>query len=172
MNYADILYTDTINGTGLRVSLFVSGCTIHCPGCFNQKTWDFDFGKPFTEVEEDKIIETIFNPRIKYSGLSLLGGEPLDNMKGLIPLLEKFKEKNIDGSKDVWIWTGRYMNSIRMKPEMVDFLRNYCDTIVAGPFVKDLKDLNLKFRGSANQLIYQVNKDPNNVKDFIVREDL
>ena len=93
MNYADIKIADVANGKGVRVSLFVSGCNHHCKGCFNAQAWDFNYGKEFTEKEIDKILEDLDHPYV--SGLSLLGGEPLEysNQKGLLPLVKKVKEK-------------------------------------------------------------------------------
>ena len=171
MNYSEIFWTDVINGEGLRVSLFTSGCTIRCPGCFNTKAWDFNAGKRFTTDTMVDILKHVFNDKINYSGLSLLGGEPLDNMEGLIPLLEEFnrmnKVKNAD--KNVWIWSGRDLDEILKDEKKVDFLFKYCDTIVTGPFIEDLKDLTLKFRGSSNQKIYTIDKE---YHTFTLREDL
>ena len=100
MNYATIKYHDVANGPGVRVSLFVSGCRRHCPGCFNQETWDFNFGEEFTVETENSILEALNHSYIK--GLSLLGGEPLEieNQRGLIPLLRKVKARFPE--KDIW----------------------------------------------------------------------
>jgi len=168
MNYSKIYYIDTINGEGLRVSLFTSGCTIHCKGCFNKETWDFNHGESFTKEELEKIINTIFNDKgINYSGLSLLGGEPLDNIDGLIPLLKEFKKKNKDNKKDVWIWTGRTIDYVNSNEKMKNFLLEYCDVVVAGPYIEEEKNLKLRFRGSNNQKIYLIKNN-----HFIESEEL
>ena len=104
MNYADIKRIDVANGLGVRVSLFVSGCSHHCKGCFNEETWDFNYGKPFTEAEIEQILDYLKPDYIK--GLSLLGGEPFEyvNQQGLLPLLRRFK--SLYPQKDVWCYTG------------------------------------------------------------------
>lgn len=171
MNYSEIFWTDTINGEGLRVSLFTSGCTIRCPGCFNTQAWDFNAGKKFTSDELTNILDHVFSDKINYAGLSLLGGEPLDNMEGLTPLLEEFRHMNKvkKTNKNVWIWSGRDLDVILEDKKKVDFLFKFCNTIVTGPFIEDLKDLTLKFRGSSNQKIYTIDKEH---RTFILREDL
>lgn len=161
MNYSNIYWIDTINGKGLRVSLFTSGCSIRCPGCFNKETWDFNNGSLFTEEIENSILDTIFNEKIEYSGLSILGGEPLDNMKDLERLLNKFKERNKQNNKNIWIWTGRTYDELINDKQKCDFLFKYCDIIVVGPFIENLKDLSLEFRGSKNQEIYKIDKTKN-----------
>ncbi len=156
MNYADIKKVDVANGEGVRVSLFVSGCTHQCKGCFNKEAWDFNYGKPFTQETIDKVINYLDNPYI--SGLTILGGEPLEheNQKGLLPLLKKVKEKFPE--KNVWCYTGyRYDKDIMEKmyknwketPEVL----SYIDVLVDGEFEEDKKDITLKFRGSSNQRI-------------------
>ena len=156
MNYADIKRVDVANGEGVRVSLFVSGCTHQCKGCFNKEAWDFNYGKPFTQETIDKVINYLDNPYI--SGLTILGGEPLEheNQKGLLPLLKKVKEKFPE--KNVWCYTGyRYDKDIMEKmyknwketPEVL----SYIDVLVDGEFEEDKKDITLKFRGSSNQRI-------------------
>lgn len=156
MNYADIKKVDVANGEGVRVSLFISGCTHQCKGCFNKEAWDFNYGKPFTQETIDKVINYLDNPYI--SGLTILGGEPLEheNQKGLLPLLKKVKEKFPE--KNVWCYTGyRYDKDIMEKmyknwketPEVL----SYIDVLVDGEFEEDKKDITLKFRGSSNQRI-------------------
>ena len=156
MNYADIKKVDVANGEGVRVSLFVSGCTHQCKGCFNKEAWDFNYGKPFTQETIDKVINYLDNPYI--SGLTILGGEPLEheNQKGLLPILKKVKEKFPE--KNVWCYTGyRYDKDIMEKmyknwketPEVL----SYIDVLVDGEFEEDKKDITLKFRGSSNQRI-------------------
>ena len=161
MNYADIKTIDVANGLGVRVSLFVSGCTHHCEDCFNPETWDFAFGKLFTEHEIDDIIEYLRPKHIK--GLSLLGGEPFEyvNQQGVLPLLRRVKEEYPE--KDVWCYTGYLFDEdIKEKmmvkwPETREIIK-YIDVLVDGEFKKELKDLKLRFRGSSNQRIIDVKK--------------
>ena len=156
MNYADIKRIDVANGLGVRVSLFVSGCSHHCKGCFNEETWDFNYGKPFTEAEIEQILDYVKPDYIK--GLSLLGGEPFEyvNQQGLLPLLRRFK--SLYPQKDVWCYTGYdFEKDIQGKmmvmwPETRELLR-YIDILVDGEFEMDKKDLSLRFRGSSNQRI-------------------
>lgn len=159
MNYADIKIADVANGKGVRVSLFVSGCNHHCKGCFNAQAWDFNYGKEFTEKEIDKILEDLDHPYV--SGLSLLGGEPLEysNQKGLLPLVKKVKEKFPD--KNIWCYTGfdfekDVIGRMAKNSETTRELLNYIDVIVDGKFEEDKKDLKLQFRGSSNQRILDV----------------
>ena len=161
MNYADIKIADVANGKGVRVSLFVSGCNHHCKGCFNPQAWDFNYGKEFTEEDEEKVMEDLDHSYV--AGLSLLGGEPLEhqNQKGLLPLLKKVKERFPE--KNIWCYTGYKFDSdivtnmFENWPETKE-LMSYIDVLVDGMFEEDKKDLNLKFRGSANQRIIDVQK--------------
>lgn len=154
MNYADIKQYDVANGPGVRVSLFVSGCTHHCKECFNPETWDFQYGKPFTEETERDIIGYLEPEYVK--GLTLLGGEPLEheNQKGLLPLLKKVREKF--PGKSIWCFTGydferdvqgRMMGEWEETAELL----SYIDVLVDGEFEIDKKDLGLAFKGSSNQ---------------------
>lgn len=161
MNYADIKRIDVANGPGIRVSLFVSGCTHHCKGCFNPETWDFAYGKLFTENEMDEIIEELRPSHIK--GFTLLGGEPFEyvNQQGVLPLLRRIKEELPE--KDVWCYTGYLFDKdIKEKmmvkwPETREMIK-YIDILVDGEFKEELKDLKLRFRGSSNQRIIDVKK--------------
>lgn len=159
MNYADIKKIDVANGEGVRVSVFVSGCNHHCKGCFNQCAWDFNYGKEFTEKEEQQIIDYMNHNYI--SGLSLLGGEPLEpkNQEGLLPLVKKVKEKFPD--KNIWCYTGfdfekDIVEKMAKNNETTKELLKYIDIIVDGKFEEDKKDLKLQFRGSSNQKIVDV----------------
>ncbi len=161
MNYATIKDYDIANGLGIRVSLFVSGCTHHCKGCFNEVAWDFNYGNEFTKEIEDKIIKMLEPSYIK--GLTLLGGEPFEvsNQRCLIPFLRKVKEKY--PSKDIWAYTGYTLEEDLLKPsrarcEVTDEMLSYIDILVDGKFVLDLKDIALKFRGSSNQRIIDVKR--------------
>ena len=161
MNYGEIKKCDIANGEGVRVALFVSGCTHHCKGCFNSVTWDFNYGKKFTEKEEQQIIDYMNHDYI--SGLSLLGGEPLEpkNQEGLLPLVKKVKEKFPD--KNIWCYTGFDFEKdvvgkmVKNNETTREFLK-YIDIIVDGKFEEDKKDLKLQFRGSSNQKIVDVKK--------------
>jgi len=157
MNYADIKLIDTINGDGLRVSLFVSGCNHYCKGCFNSEAWDPKYGKPFTEKEVDLILDTIGGKKnINYRGLSLLGGDPLykENLAPIYHLLLKFRKKFGD-TKDVWIWSGYTINDILIGHDNDSILRQeilkLCDIFIDGRYEEDKRDLKLKYRGSSNQ---------------------
>ncbi len=161
MNYADIKKADVANGLGVRVSLFVSGCTHHCKNCFNQEAWDFNYGKKFTEKEIDKIINELDHSYV--AGLTLLGGEPLEhiNQQGLLPLLRKVKEKFPE--KNIWCYSGyTFENDIMEKMyknwEETPELLSYIDVLVDGKFEEDKKDIKLRFRGSSNQRIIDVQK--------------
>ena len=159
MNYGTIKPTDIANGEGVRVSLFVSGCTHHCPGCFNYVTWDFNYGKPFTKETEDEILNLLSRNYI--DGLSLLGGEPMEpcNQRCLVNLVDRFKEKY--PNKTLWIYTG-YTYDEDLIPggkvycEVTDRILDQCDVMVDGEFVESLKDISLKFRGSSNQRILNI----------------
>ena len=159
MNYADIKRVDVANGPGVRVSLFVSGCNHHCYNCFNKETWDFNYGNVFTEQTRKKILEYLEPDHIK--GLSLLGGEPLEeaNQEGILPLVREVKQKY--PKKDIWCYTGFLFDEDvlgRMWNENphTKELFSYIDVLVDGKYVEELKSLNLKFRGSSNQRIIKV----------------
>lgn len=160
MNYGALKKTDVANGEGVRVSLFVSGCTHHCKNCFNPETWNFCYGKPFTQETEDEIIEALKPSYIK--GLTLLGGEPMEpqNQERLLPLLIRVK-KEFGDTKNIWCYTGYTLEDDLLKPsrarcEFTDEMLGLIDTLVDGEFVEELKDLMLKFRGSSNQRIINV----------------
>ena len=159
MNYAAIKWADVANGPGVRISLFVSGCTHRCPGCFNEEAQDFGYGQPFTAAEEDKIVAALAPAHIK--GLSLLGGEPFepDNQRALLPLLRRVKGAYPD--KEVWCYTGYILENELWSPSRArcactDEMLSLIDVLVDGPFVEEKKDLNLRFRGSSNQRILNV----------------
>ena len=161
MYYADIKKADVANGLGVRVSLFVSGCTHKCKNCFNSEAWDFHYGKEFTKKEIDHIIEELDHPYV--SGLSLLGGEPLEhiNQKGLLPLLRKVKEKFPE--KNIWCYSGYtfekdIMGNMYKNWEETPELLSYIDVLVDGKFEEEKKDIKLRFRGSSNQRIIDVKK--------------
>ena len=173
MNYADIKQIDIANGPGVRVSLFVSGCNHHCKGCFNECAWDFNYGNKFTEETIQEVLKDLNKDYI--SGLTLLGGEPLEpaNQKGLLPLVKKVKEKYPE--KSIWCYTGfdfekDVMGSMSQNVEETKELMKYIDVVVDGKFEEDKKDITLKFRGSSNQRIIDVqkSKEKQKVIDFAV----
>lgn len=157
MNYGNIKNTDIANGEGVRVTLFVSGCTHHCKNCFNPETWDFNYGQPFTKEVEDKLIKLLSPTYIK--GLTLLGGEPMEpqNQKALLPFLKRVKE-TFGETKNIWSYTGFVYDKDLVKggrayTEYTSELLSLIDVLVDGPFVESLKNIMLKFRGSSNQRV-------------------
>lgn len=156
MNYATIKFYDVANGTGVRVSLFVSGCRHHCKGCFNAETWDFCYGEPYTQETEDSIIDGLKPDYI--TGLSLLGGEPFEpeNQPALTALLRRVKTQLPE--KTVWCYTGYTYDTDLAEDGSVftDVTRemlSYIDILVDGEFIEEQRDLTLRFRGSRNQRI-------------------
>ncbi len=154
MNYAEIKYNDIANGPGVRTSLFVSGCTHHCDGCFNEIAWDFNYGRPFTEDTIDEIVQSLAPDYI--TGLTLLGGEPFEhsNQLGLLPLLRTVKEKY--PKKDIWCFTGylfdsQILDEMCVKWQETKEMLSYIDVLVDGKFDKNLKNMMLQFKGSENQ---------------------
>ena len=160
MYYATIKPVDIANGTGVRVSLFVSGCTHRCQDCFNEIAWNFHYGNEFNEETIEMLMEMLKPSHIQ--GLSLLGGEPMEivNQKGLLPLLKRTKE--LYPQKNVWCYTGYVYEDLlkggRAHCDLTDELLSYIDILVDGPFVLSLKDIRLKFRGSSNQRIIDMNE--------------
>ena len=161
MNYAAIKKTDVANGPGVRVSLFVSGCTHHCKGCFNEEAWDFSYGKPFDQNAVKEIMEALEPDYIR--GFSLLGGEPFEpeNQAVLVGVLRHVRERY--PQKTIWCYSG-YLFDVdlaeggRVYTEVTDEMLSYIDVLVDGEFVEELKDITLKFRGSSNQRILELAK--------------
>lgn len=156
MNYATIKNCDIANGPGVRVSLFVSGCTHHCPGCFNQVAWDFDYGQPFTQETIDAILKMLRPSYVR--GLTLLGGEPFEpqNQAGVVELLRQVK-RELPG-KTVWAYSGYLFDRDILSGRLGDTQEylSYVDVLVDGPFIEEKKNLSLRFRGSENQRIIDV----------------
>lgn len=152
MNVAKILKMDVVNGDGFRTSLFVSGCARNCKGCFNKKAQDPNYGYEFTEEVKNKIFKELSNEHC--SGLSILGGEPMsrlsDNRIVIIDLCKEIKENF--PNKTIFMWTGYTIEEIMSSDDMKDIIK-YVDVIIDGPFVEELKDIDLKWRGSSNQRI-------------------
>ena len=160
MYYGEIKNCDIANGEGVRVTLFVSGCTNHCENCFQPQTWAFDYGRPFTEETEQYLMELLAPSYI--NGLTLLGGEPFEpeNQRALVPFLRRFRERFGD-TKNVWCYTGCVLErdlqgESRWHIEVTDEFLSYVDVLVDGPFVESLKDISLKFRGSSNQRLLRL----------------
>lgn len=161
MNIGEIIKADSANGVGIRLTIFVSGCLNHCPGCFQPQTWDFDYGRPYTSEMEDYILEELAQPY--YDGLTLLGGDPMElcNQRSLMPLLERVRKEL--PNKNIWAYTGyvydqdlipggkRYIEGV------TEQLLEMIDVLVDGPFVEVKKKITLNFRGSSNQRIIDLN---------------
>lgn len=158
MNYAEIKNCDIANGPGVRVSLFVSGCTHRCPGCFNEIAWDFQYGKPFTQETIDYILTLLKPSHIR--GLTLLGGEPFEpqNQGAIVELLRKIK--NTYPQKSIWAFSGYLFDQDILSGRLGDTSEylSYLDVLVDGPFIQSKKNLSLRFRGSENQRLIDVKK--------------
>lgn len=160
MHYANIKFCDIANGEGVRTSLFVSGCRRHCPNCFNAVAWDFTYGQPFDKAARNKVLESLAPDYI--SGLSLLGGEPLEpeNQRALLPFLKNVKV--LYPHKTIWCYTGNSFEREVLQDgpgrcEVTDELLSYLDVLVDGEFLQAEYDISLRFRGSANQRIIDLN---------------
>lgn len=161
MNYGAIKKTDIANGPGVRVSLFVSGCTHRCKGCFNQETWDFGYGNPFTDDTQRELLEALSPSYI--AGLSVLGGEPFEpqNQRELLPFLQKVRE--LLPSKSIWVYSGylfdtELLGESRARCEVTDEILQLIDVIVDGEFIEEQKNIMLRFKGSENQRIIDVKR--------------
>ncbi|MDO4522257.1 MAG: anaerobic ribonucleoside-triphosphate reductase activating protein [Eubacteriales bacterium] len=160
MNYGNIKYTDIANGSGIRLTLFVSGCSNHCKGCFQPETWDPGYGAPFTEEVEEKIMKELRQPW--YQGVTILGGEPMEfyNQHGLLPFLQRLRRERPE--LNIWVYTGNVYED--MMPggirhcEVTDALLRCIDVLVDGRFDETLKNIRLQFRGSENQRIIDMKK--------------
>ena len=161
MNYATIKNCDIANGPGVRVSLFVSGCSHHCKGCFQPETWDFNYGKPFTEDTEELIFSMLEPDYI--AGLTVLGGEPMEyqNVVALFPFVY-WVHHRYSPEKTIWLYTGSTYEELMMRDGFAGWqtetLLKYVDILVDGPFILEKKNLALRFRGSENQRIIDLRK--------------
>lgn len=160
MNYATIKYCDIANGEGVRTSLFVSGCRRHCPNCFNAVAWDFNYGAPFTDAVKEQIIESLAPGYI--NGLSLLGGEPLEpeNQPRVLEILRRVRRELPE--KDIWCYSGFTFEELtgesRAHTEHIFEILSLLDVLVDGRYMKDRRNISLRFRGSENQRLLDVKK--------------
>ena len=161
MNYGEIKKTDIADGEGVRVSLFVSGCRRHCKNCFNKVTWDFDYGKPFTEETQEELLQALAPDYI--AGLTLLGGDPMEpeNQRALLPFVKRVRKEL--PKKTIWCYTGytykdgaleEEQNNCEVTRELISLF----DVLVDGRFIEELKDIRLVFRGSSNQRVIDIKK--------------
>lgn len=161
MYYGEIKKLDIANGAGVRVSLFVSGCTNHCEECFQPETWDFCYGKPFTEETQRELLDALKPPHVQ--GLTVLGGEPFEpaNQRELLPFLKRVRAEYPD--KNIWCFSGFVLEKELLRPsyarcEVTDEMLDQIDVLIDGRYVKALRNLSLQFRGSSNQRIIDMNK--------------
>ena len=173
MNYAGIKYCDIANGLGCRTVLFVSGCRNACKGCFQPQTWDFHYGEPFDEKAQEEILHSLEPDYVQ--GITLLGGEPFEeeNQAALVPFMRRVREQY--PNKDVWAFTGYIYDKDlipggRKYTEYTDELLSMIDILVDGPFMEELKDITLKFRGSRNQRVIDLHKTREQGKVILWKE--
>lgn len=169
MNYSDIKFTDMINGKGIRVSLFVSGCSHRCKGCFNKETWNSEYGVPFTDEIKENILEYFKKFDSAMRGLSLLGGDPtyIKNVDALREFCEEFKRRF--PKKDIWIWSGFTWEQIITDQKKYNLIKQ-CDVLIDGRFVEELKDIKLKWRGSTNQRVIDIKASIENNNKVVLYE--
>lgn len=160
MHISQIIKTDIANGPGIRLSVFVSGCRLHCKGCFQPKTWNFEYGEPYEKLKQTIVDET---SRPIYQGITILGGEPFEpeNQPYVLDIIESVYKAN--PSLDIWIYTGNDVDALLLdespyKTEYTDDILRHTNVLVAGPFVESLKQPGLLFRGSSNQRLIDVQK--------------
>ena len=168
MNYTKIKMSDIANGPGVRSSIYVSGCTHNCPGCFNPETHDFNSGKSWTKDIEDKIIKHVNDDDL--SGLNILGGDPLQQIKDddLINFMKRFKTET---HKDIWLWTGyTFEDIINTESKACNILKE-CDIVVDGEYVEALSDIRLRYMGSSNQRVIDVKKSLQQHKTVLWKGD-
>ena len=173
MYYGALKKTDTANGLGVRVTLFVSGCNHRCKGCFNANAWDFKYGKEFTEETIDEILEALNKDYI--SGITVLGGDPFEpsNQEGVLPLIRRIKKEL--PNKSIWFFSGYYfdkeiLGKMCKESEITKELISYIDVMVDGRFEIDKLDITLRFRGSSNQRIINVKESLNQDKVILCEE--
>lgn len=161
MNYGQIREYDIANGLGIRATLFVTGCSHHCKGCFNQEYWSHAAGKKFTRNVATQLKDYLKNPQV--TGLTILGGEPFENVEDLCNFIDSFKNESWFKNKDIWCYSGYTIDQI-INDELKTQLLKRINVLVDGKFVEELKDPSLKFRGSSNQNIYKIKYDGKTIK--------
>lgn len=161
MNYGQIREYDIANGLGIRATLFVTGCSHHCKGCFNQEYWSHAAGKKFTRDVATQLKDYLKHPQV--AGLTILGGEPFENVEDLCNFIDSIKNENWFKNKDIWCYSGYTLDQI-INDELKTQLLKRIDVLVDGKFVEELKDPSLKFRGSSNQNIYKIKYDGKTIK--------
>lgn len=155
MRYHRITYTDVNNGQGNRVTLWLSGCSHHCPGCHNPQTWAFHSGREFTEEAKEKLFEILSLPYV--DGVTLSGGDPLDSAAELLPLVHEIRERYPE--KNIWLYTGYEEEEIKDNPLFMDVVKAGVDIVVVGRFILSQKTTTLPFRGSTNQKILAFDRE-------------
>lgn len=174
MNYGNIKTNDIANGKGVRTSLFVSGCTHCCKGCFNSETWDFNYGKPFTRETENEIIESL--KPFYIDGLTVLGGEPFEkeNQLALLPFIKRVKAELPE--KSIWFYSGYTLEELKTLPrcrtKATDELLSLIDILVDGEFILEKKNISLNFRGSENQRIIDLKKTLKTGKTVLYEQEI
>ena len=152
MNFFGYIEDDANNGTGIRLTIFISGCNHNCDGCHSPESHDFHYGKEFTIEEQDNILDIFENESMIYDGITISGGDPIYSYEEVLEFIKRFKSRFPD--KTVWLYTGFELEDVKsIASTFPEYILDYIDTIVTGPFIKELKDLSLKFMGSSNQKI-------------------
>ena len=152
MNFFGYIEDDANNGTGIRLTIFISGCNHNCDGCHSPESHDFNYGKEFTIEEQDNILDIFENESMIYDGITISGGDPIYSYEEVLEFIKRFKSRFPD--KTVWLYTGFELEDVKsIASTFPENILDYIDTIVTGPFIKELKDLSLKFMGSSNQKI-------------------
>ena len=152
MNFFGYIEDDANNGTGIRLTIFISGCNHNCDGCHSPESHDFHYGKEFTIEEQDNILDIFENESMIYDGITISGGDPIYSYEEVLEFIKRFKSRFPD--KTVWLYTGFALEDVKsIASTFPENILDYIDTIVTGPFIKELKDLSLKFMGSSNQKI-------------------
>ena len=170
MRYEQIRKFDVTNGPGIRTSLFVTGCSNNCPGCFNKELQNFNYGTLWTKEREDEFISYVQNPQIV--GVSILGGDPMEQTMddSLVSLLNRIR---VETEKDIWLWSGYTFDEIINNEKMREIL-GYVDVLIDGRFIMAERNIKLKYRGSKNQRVIDVKKSlaENKVVEIEIEEDV
>jgi anaerobic ribonucleoside-triphosphate reductase activating protein len=166
MNYIKITKNDIANGPGVRVGLWTAGCKCHCKGCHNPSTWNFRTGKPFSMDSLNKLFSALDKPYIQ--GLTITGGNPLDNAPEILMISKRFKERFPD--KDLWIYSGYTYEEI-IQNEIFECILEYVDVLVDGPYIEEQRDISLKFRGSRNQRLINIKETLKQGKIITIQDD-